>query len=338
MEMKRNYGVAFFRVILAYSVIGGHFSNGGLFFSTISIVAVPCFMLLSFIFMGRHIENFMFESLVKRLARLFVPYLFWPLMYMYIYSFLYCISGIDFLNMDLRSAIFLQLAFGHSIVPVFWFHWTLILLTFLAFALFKIKPMRLFVAFNIVLMIFAFFCQYSGINSYLFGRFNHEIRWPLGRFLEMLPYFSAGLLISPLVIEKFNFFENKRCLRLVISSAAFMLFILLQLVRDIGLRSNFLYAGLVEFGRSVVLTVAFWYLPLEVLLERFIKLKVCFDFLTRYTMGVYCLHLIVGKLFTHFFNVENDFLLCLFIYAISFFVCWLLEKNLKNKNVYLIVG
>lgn len=76
--MKHNYGISILRVILAFRVVCAHFSKHNFPLNVISLYAVPCFMLLSFIFLRKHLDCINKEVVKNRIKKLAIPYITIP--------------------------------------------------------------------------------------------------------------------------------------------------------------------------------------------------------------------------------------------------------------------
>lgn len=150
----------------------------------------------------------------------------------------------------------------------------------------------------------------------------------------MIPYCAFGLLISKKMLKMADvFFENVK-VRLGIGIVSIILFCLLYFAKEIHLRSNFGYAGILLLLRAVCLVTCFWFMPIEKICE---KWQVAFKQITQYTMGVYCFHMLIGNILTKAVNIEDSAYKCVLIYFICYLLCFALDKT-GNKYLKLLVN
>ena len=83
--VRHNYGINLLRFVLAFGVVGAHFSNLEVPFNIISPIAVPCFMFTSFLFLSKHIDDLHWQYVKERLLKISFPYFTIPIIYIYIY-------------------------------------------------------------------------------------------------------------------------------------------------------------------------------------------------------------------------------------------------------------
>lgn len=171
-------------------------------------------------------------------------------------------------------------------------------------------------------MFVAFIIQYSGINFRLFDSLRYELKYPLGRFCEMIPYATIGFSCA-----YFNVFEKvkeKRIFSIIMFGLA-SLFLLKY--SFINWASGFGYSN----NNCLLLgffVIGFAYLiPFEKLSQ---KAKKVLKFLTKYTLGIYCMHRIVAEFLKILFskigiNIDS-FVLCIITYITGFFVSFLMCK------------
>ena len=135
---KFNYGLAILRIWMCFEVVLDHFKNwdgataeslpwpfrmllryGG--------IAVPVFMLSSFLLTDMAKLSSDRKKKKKRFYRLLVPHVFWAFSYFVIYKLLDIIKGLS-LEHGIKDLV-LQLALGHSLNQTEWFQIDLIVIT-----------------------------------------------------------------------------------------------------------------------------------------------------------------------------------------------------------------
>ena len=320
--MKYKYNIAVFRVILAFAVVGGHYSALGFPYNYLSPLAVPCFMTLAFVFFAKHLSEKSWPFLQKRLSRLAIPYFIWPIIYLFAYSGLCALFGVDWLGRDWKNALFFQFLFGHSILTVLWFHWCLILFTVIIWIL-SFLPRKVFFALLGAAFALSFFCQYSGTNN-LFFDLPFELKFPLGRLAEMAPYCVTGCVFGIVCgggrEENISYKASS-----LICALMLFVFALLHFLPALSAPSDYGYSGLHVYAKSVSLLCFFWFVPIDSFFENHQQAKKIVCFASKYTMGVYCLHIIVGKFVSHF-GFSNDVFKCSIIYFACFIICLLVDR------------
>lgn len=324
-----NWGIAILRALLAFAVVGGHFSSSEFFFKLISPFAVPCFMFLSFVFFERHLYSDKYSYFIGRLKRLFIPYIVWPLIYLFVYSGMYSLFKVDFLGRDWKSCLFFQVLFGHSILPVLWFHWCLILLSVAAYC-FSFLPKVVLAVSLFFLICLCFLSQYSGLNG-VFSDLCFELKYPLGRFVEMIPYCIVGCVLGNFFLSNFRELGQKS--KALICLFSIIVFLIFNFIPEHHLCSDYGYAGCILFLKALALAFFFWFAPIGKCIEAHPKLMSCLKMTTRYTMGIYCVHFMIGQVVNRVLFVTNDMLKCLLIYVASYVFCYVVDVLMGNNKL-----
>ena len=135
-----NYGIALLKVFLAFDVISSHNFNKK---STKNIILrlflrrkkihVPSFYIISFFFTYKELISLNTNKYIKRIERLVIPYLLWPIIIWIlnnIFNFVFNSTFPSSLT-NLKYQIF----WGHNYMKQFWFQWDLIIITILFFIL-----------------------------------------------------------------------------------------------------------------------------------------------------------------------------------------------------------
>ncbi len=328
------------------SEIRGIFSKV-LFFSRSE--AVPVFFFLAFFFFTNKLNNCTkFSDIKERLKRLILPQIGWA----FIYYILYCSIELVFTKKTLPiSCFFWQLTTGHSVIlnPSMWFQVDLIAITILFAFLFiylreKVYPIL------IVLLVISFFIQYLGWNFHLWSAMRDELRYPLGRLIEMLPYACAGILaahVSNLTQSSFHVIEMLKCFlrngpihyRLIMTFFWGGSYFFFKKILSIPTPNGFDYCGLQLFLSSLSLVTFVFMIPDYAFVHN-AKVEISCKILTKYTLGIYCAHRLVGKLLTPFFRhlgLNGSLLAVIGIYIGSYFLCLAIDRVFKTKGKYLVI-
>ena len=168
-----------------------------------------------------------------------------------------------------------------------WFQTNLIALTALFFLMFRLLPAEKGMALAYGMTLAALAAQYSGLNLRLFGSLRFELKYPLGRFCEMVPYATLGFFCARHAV-----FERARIVR----AASILLFgaagLLLTRYTVVAPAAGFGYSrnNAIPLAFSLVAFAAL--LPLERLPR---TIKRVMRFASRYTLGIYCMHMLIGK-------------------------------------------
>ncbi len=281
-QSDKNTGISLLRIFMCFEVVLDHFWQGGgqtlldKFFSLCGVLAVPCFMFLSFYLTAGLFKERNETALKKRMGRLLFPLVFWTLAYYIILS----VCNESFLDW---KHIFYSILFGSSniLAPQLWFISTQILMVCLLFILSSLaeNSKNIQIAY-IVIIIMSFVFQYTGMNYYLFGSAVYESKWTLGRFVEVLPVAATGFLYA--VNE-----QKIRYKGIIFLCLAGLVFATKGLAHSEG----FLYSGLDIYFRALL--ICFLFINLPQIKCRW--LAGIINYIAQYTMGVYCLHFLVGR-------------------------------------------
>ena len=271
---EKNYGIEVLRIILTFQVVMGH--NGDRCFGFVGS-AVPFFMLISFYLTYNIFVNQDMAQIRRRAFRVIEPYVMYGLL-----SFAVMFSlGVFFdgkIHVSIKDLMW-QLLLGTSPVldPPLWYLFDLIVCSFVMLLICRLGRYKFYL---ISLVLFgSFVLQYTDVNWSLFNGFRYEVKWPLGRLLEMLPYTCAGgLLAHSKVFEK----EHGNTLLIF---AIFMLYLILGNYRSmIALKHGFMYQGAPLFLHTILIFAFFHLVLLEKSDVKYIK---AIEFLSKYSLGVF---------------------------------------------------
>ncbi len=323
-SIKRNYAIDVLKVFLTFEVVLIHFwdlddAHGLLrMFKAFESCAVPAFMVISFFLTSKYIINANTEKIRGRIIRLVIPFLFWGL-----FNWIVMICAELVLRIDLIDGIrvlVLQLLMGngfHVNAPL-WYIAVLIWITILYFMIFKFCSKRC--AF-IVIGVFSIICliqQYFGVFFVMFSNFSFELKYPLGRFFEMIPHATVGLLIG-YVLHNYRFKHKGSvfCISLLVSITWVYTYDLIKRPNGFG------YSGLslmIVSSALFFVALCFPWIPQE----NGIVLKIV-RIITKHTLGIYCTHYLIGNILDiglNKYSVSLDrFILCIAIYLIGYIFC-----------------
>ena len=196
---KINYGIAILKMLMCFEVILIHFWVGPVNkilvpFSMMEGLAVPVFMFLSFYFTHNTFLTNDNQIIKKRIWRVVYPQIGWAVLYWSVFIILQIKVS---LNITIKDLLW-QIVTGHSpqINPSMWFQTILIALTLIYILIFRFVSDKKGILLIIFITILSLWIQYSGYNWMLFGTLRYELKYPLGRFFEMIPYATLGFFVA----------------------------------------------------------------------------------------------------------------------------------------------
>lgn len=333
-EVEYNIGLALLRILLSFTVVLNHFfdinsvSYNIDFFNKlcfllkiIGTVAVPVFFIMSFYFTEKVITNYDKDTVTKRLKRLIIPQLFWTIIYFVI------LKVMAFFTSNVHSPsiqdFLYQLLFGHSkyINASMWYQVDLIIITYVYVLLYKYLKNKKGTICICIISIFAIALQYTGINYTIFKDLVVELKYPLGRLLEVIPYATIGILLAKFNINKY---ANKKIIHTILPILSIIIFCFLCKYEAKINVMGFYYQGLLILTKSVTLFITFYFLPIGNVAE---KVKKIIIYLSQYTLGVYCIHKLIGLILEQFINnkLNGTMEYCIIIFILSYIVIWIIS-------------
>ena len=347
-EKKVNLGLNLLRVWLSFEVVADHFWHAkGLtgtmaFLYAMRSVAVPCFLLMSFFLTANRYAGSDTKWLRTRFGRLCVPYFIWPVVYFVLILVLSAVSP-HFVNTTVSTTelkaygfdlavngwdLVRQWVFGidRRLVHQFWFHGNLIFWTagmFLLLFLVKGRNARIY-ALSVCMMV-SFVMQYSPLNKMLFGGFDFEMKYSLGRLFATLPYAALALMIG---FNQKRISEIRGGARVFLSIAGLFLLFFVHYSKCLPRPSGLGYQGINLILMALGIVTFFYFLPLDKAPK---WLEGAIGLVSRYCMGIYCCHLVLGWVMyswvlPHFGVGLETFASSVWIWIASWIVCWLIAR------------
>ncbi len=333
-QPQKDYGIAILKIISCFGVVIVHCSNeyetgffGWVYY--LACRAVLVFMLLSFVLCYDKLKNYDIRKLLDRVIKLYVPVLFWAIVYFAVLFIFQKYTGDNIRIIDLLW----QMTTAHDqfLNPAMWFSIDLILLTVLLWIVGKIGRNNYAIEMGLLFLIVVagFAMQYTGFNSYLWGETRFEIKYTMGRMAEMLPVAAIGSLCSavkkvPIIIHQW--------IRLIASTVIIMLIHYLG-INTISTEYSFGYAG-VENCIVALALFAMFYQSNE--LDNKVAENIV-NRVTSYTLGIYCMHVLVNKMLCALrvkFSIpieKRTVTWCILVYLTCYSLSWLGSRLLPNK-------
>lgn len=324
----KNSGICLLRIWVCFHVVLCHFWNANeaadilLPFSVMREYAVSTSMVLSFYLVHKTFVSRDKKRMGKRIWRIAWPQIGWTLIYWGVYELFSKIFNLNWSNGI--SDFLLQLLTGHvmNINPTMWFQVVMLAITLLFVIVFMICEPKTGLIISIVLGASAIALRYSGITTLLFSNLPYELKYPLGRFFEMIPYAVVGNALA-----YWNFFERIRKFKWISFTVAIFVTLLSVLLipdeavlsfGDHGIKGLFIACGMVA---------AAYVIPIERIPA---KVHSFIEFVSRYTLGIYCGHRFVGKFFEialKRFGIKTEtFLICVCLYVVCFMIMFVISK------------
>lgn len=313
---RTDISLALLRSLMCFGVILAHCWKSKTYtsiiflpFKEIETLAAPVFMILTFYFSASLYFSPDISNLKKRMTRLLIPHLGWALIYFAVLQFFEAIPFTELLW---------QIFMGHSYVlnATMWFQTVLIVLTLLFFMIFSHADKKEGMFISLLLTLFALFMQISETNYNLFYDLRFELKYPLGRIIEMIPYAFTGLLL--------NYYDAFTCLKKYryIFMMFFLFLLSLPYITDFPVCNGFGYAGITCYYLSLFMTLFCGLLPFDLL---YLTPKKFFYQLSRYTLGIYCIHRLVF-VFLGRYSFFSTFTGCIILYFICYLICFLINQ------------
>lgn len=290
-------------------------------------MAVPCFMFISFFFMGEDIRQLNFNKLKNRLLRLYIPIFFWNVFYWAYKNILFLISktpeSVISINILLKSLMF---AACPGLADQLWFLFAqIVIIIALSIAISYSNDEKNKTNNLVFILIGALIIQYAGVNYELFSSSSDVVKYSLGRCIECIPYAVMGLLFS------WHIYNRKSVDKIVIICMFAGATVIARLA---GIEPDgFGYCGIYLFLASTTICAFAFSLP-DIIIG---KIRYGINYIGACTMGIYCMHVLVGWILQKRaakFDVINSLLhldtLCFDI--LIFLICLVVTMLIKYLN------
>ena len=330
---KRNYNIYFglLRIYLSFLVVTTHclkFPKSKYKYRLLiklirNSFHVPTFFIMSFYLCNKIFSQKNFVKAKQRFERILIPYFIWPIIIWIIKNFTNLILKKKISFYDLK----IQLLTGHCFLTVLWFQYDLIIITLLILIIkLLFDKNSIFILIN--LGISSYYFQYSNINYNIFSKYSFYLRYPLGRFVESLPFCITGYILASIKID--TYIKNIRIKAIFCITFAFLFFIRSNIFIDIR---GFNYQGIKLNIRCILFYTIFLLIPQTNIKN--LKIEKIFKILSNNTSGVYYLHLPIYSLLRKNFRLikKKTFFGSLIIYIICQFISLIGIKFFGNTKL-----
>lgn len=311
-------GVEILRFYMCFMVVCTHFGGQALSkvtsaFYIFQSYHVAVFMLLSFILCGHYFLEPNKELIVKRILRILIPFVVWGIL-----SYL---LALVFWKLDI-SVLGWQLLGGHSINTALWFLITALIISCLFWLIRLIPSKKVFITIIILLGIVSFVFQYTGLNYKMFSEIRYELEYPLGRIFEMIPYASLGVVLSLFVPKIVNLKFKLQLIIFLDVALCLVAFCVLNYYLKFEGPQGFDYSGIPMFFAAFLLVTTAFTNPINFVTND--KVLNVVKWVTSFTMGVFCMHVIFGRFVEYIFVSLNWPVHNVLVALTTYIVCYLI--------------
>ena len=322
-----NIGWMLLRPLICFEVILEHFWAKGDSIPAWQVpldymlsLSVPVFMFMAFYLGERHITTDEPEYIRRRVWRVAWPLVGWGLIYFAVLVPFRWLRGHEVPGVD---DLLWQMTTGHSelLNPSMWYQSVLLILTLAFFYTFR-KPVRQNALVILTLLCGAFVMEYAGLNEYLFGDMRYELKYPLGRVAEMVPFAVMGYACA-----RYGLLERLPAGRVLAVALPVIVSVMAMIYLYDEKNLGFGYSNIFYVPAALGLVVAVWYIPFPHVGESVLRVL---RFLSSFTLGIYCMHRLVmafvqpaGRMI---FPGLGAFGLCVITDIVSFIASWLISK------------
>lgn len=321
-----KWGIGVLKILLCFCVILIHYGQGSEItkhFNAFMSSAVPCFMIITFYFNGKMLLDGNRKKLRIRIVKLVKPCIGWASIYFIIYKLMYNLKLRDY---DLKwKDLLWQLITGHSYNAPLWYMYDLIVLT-IVFGIILCMCQNKYNIMLVFLLIVSIVYLYSGLNG-IFNELIGQLKWTLGRFAEMLPYSIMGLLVG---LNNDKLEKIKYPYKLGGLGILLIFWIICNRLETSGklwVEFNYGYAGLGLLIKSLLIFGVCLFVS-DIPISR--KGEKIIIEISQYTLGIYCMHVLVGECLMIFLNVQkksiDKFGIGVAIFVLSYMFSWGISK------------
>ena len=165
--------------------------------------------------------------------------------------------------------------------------------------------------------------QYTGLNYYLFNGLHDNVKYTIGRFFEMIPYATIGILLSTLApyLDKL---ENKYRLIMFFGSGLLMAGIIAIRTYLVQYHvKGFDYAGAYLIVIAVLLVLTAYTNPINSVQNETFRCVI--KWITSFTLGIFCMHIVIGRFVEWAFAKFNWPTYTTIMVVVSYLICYLIS-------------
>lgn len=340
-EYKFDIGLGILRAILSFLIVMSHcylpinavgFWKNAFNKTEGCYFHVRTFFILSLYFSYKTLISSDISKKIRRLERLFIPYIVWPLIYFFSRKWLLLLIKVKYRRVLTLKDLKFQLLYGHSFLTPFWFQWNLIFISIIFDSLIIIFRRN----YNFILLLLgiaSFILQYNGKNVLFFNRdFNYYRSYTLGRIIESIPFSVTGFLIAS--FQVLTLLKKCRIKVIIVCCSIIYLLVNFQIFSNINGFGN---PGFKMYFLSICIFIIFSMFPSEKIKNK--RVINIIRKITNHTAGVYFMHVPVFE-YTEMYIIWIQRMTikgCVIVYLICYFICLIGTKifgKTKLRNLF----
>ena len=313
-------GVEILRFYMALMVVCAHLGGtlllkwAGIFY-IFQPFHVPTFMLLSFLLCAKYFLAPTKKLVIKRLLRILIPFVTWGILSYFLSLILWPVSFLTLLN---------QLFTGYPLNNALWYLATTLWICLLFWLIKLLTPNnKIFIIVISILSLCCIVLQYTGLNYFFFNGLPYNIKFTIGRSFEMIPYATLGIVLS-LTLPYLNKLNHKSHLIMFLGSIILMSIIIVFRNYVITYRpKGFDFPGASLIVVASLLVLSAYTNPINLIKNE--KFRTIIKWLTSFTLGIYCMHVVIGRFVEWLFIAINWETYTTLMAVTTYLICYLIS-------------
>lgn len=289
MKKEYDYGISILRIFFSFLVVCYHYHGivGATYkYYFLREMTVPFFLTISFYYCFNTLQSGNISKYVSRIKRLLGPYLTWPIVIFFCERIFFIITGRG--RVRYRDLV-MQLLTGNveKIDPPLWYLWEVLVFTLVFITICHFFGNKGTCIILTIISLICYYLQYTNVNALIVDGLGYEIEGSVGRFVEVMPCASLGFILKayniPEKVKKYKW------LQVVFGVSTIGTWLFAEYIPKPD--TTFAYSGVRYLIMSFFLVVFTLCLSFSWVSEKVLE---SIRKLSRYTMGVYCIHWPIG--------------------------------------------
>jgi len=286
---------------------------------------VPTFFLLSFYFYYKTASKRIIIKIISRFQRLLYPYIIWSIIVFINNNYLVKNTLIGKYKQKLSPKdLYIQILTGSRYYQVFWFQFNLIFLS-ICITINSFIFKKYFLQSCQILGVIFLYLYLSQINRNYYLNYSITIQTSLGRLTELVPLAIIGCHFSS--INLLSKIKNLTWIH------RFILLIIIYFLFEYNIFITYPGFGYPEVFLHTTISTMFLIFFGSLDLDTITIIKVIIKHATKYTGGIYYIHLIYPRYIKYFVKTEKNYFLSFKIYFICYIICFIGSNLFKNNNL-----
>ena len=156
----------------------------------------------------------------------------------------------------------------------------------------------------------------------MFSGLRYELEYPLGRIFEMIPYASLGVVLSLFLPKIVNLKFKLQLIIFLDVALCLVAFCVLNYYLKFEGPQGFDYSGIPMFFAAFLLVTTAFTNPINFVTNE--KVLNVIKWVTSFTMGVFCMHVIFGRFVEYIFVSLNWPVHNVLVALTTYLVCYLI--------------